>query len=81
VKGFIVGSGILIALYVGLVNKNAVTAANTGGGILVGALQKLMSPNVAAIPQRKSAIPTASASSGGSIQAPGAPGKVPVPLN
>lgn len=56
-KGFLIGSGVLIVTYVFLNNKNGITAASTGGGLLITAMQKLISPNVAAIPQRKSAIP------------------------
>lgn len=56
-RGFALGSLTLVALYAVLNNKNSLTAASTGGGVVTTTLRKMISPYVAAIPQRKSAIP------------------------
>jgi hypothetical protein len=51
VKGFALGTIALIAAYLA-VKPGAANAATQGGNIIVSALQRLLSPNVAGIPQR-----------------------------
>lgn len=52
-RGFLFGSLGLIALYA-LIQPNAATMAQSGSNVLVSLAQRLLSPNVAGIPQRKS---------------------------
>ncbi len=51
-RGFVVGSLALIALYVGL-QARGIKAVETGGGAVVSGLRRALSPDVAGIPQRK----------------------------
>jgi len=51
-RGFLVGSLVLIGVYVA-VQPNAARAAEVGGGWFVSGLRRLLSPDVAGIPQRK----------------------------
>jgi hypothetical protein len=50
-RGFFVGSLALIALYVGL-KPGTAGKAEAGGNALVATMRRLLSPDVAGIPQR-----------------------------
>lgn len=52
VRGFVVGSLALIALYVG-VQRGVAGRVEEGGNWAVAGLRRLMSPDVAGIPQRR----------------------------
>jgi hypothetical protein len=60
VRGFVIGSLALVVLYVGA-QPNSAAAAQTGAGLLVGMLRRLLSPDVAGIPQRAGTATTAPA--------------------
>src|SRR5882757_4629255 len=69
-RGFLVGSFALIVLYA-VLQPGAAGAAAAGGNVTVSGLRRLLSADVAGIPQRKGAqIVT----EGGGLLAPGAPG-------
>jgi hypothetical protein len=53
-RGFAVGTLALIALYA-LVQPNAAKAVTAGGNSFSAGLRRLLSPNVAGVPQRKAA--------------------------
>lgn len=61
-KGFALGTLALVLAYIA-VKPGTADAATQGGNILVSALQRLLSPNVAGIPQRKNASSSATTSS------------------
>jgi hypothetical protein len=50
--GFATGSLALIALYVAL-KPGSARAAEAGGGVVVEALRRALSPDVAGVPQRR----------------------------
>lgn len=50
-RGFVVGSLVLVVLYV-VVQPRAAGAAAAGGNVLVEGLRRMLSPQVAGIPQR-----------------------------
>ena len=52
-RGFLVGSLALIALQVAVGNPRAARAAEVGSSWSVSAVRRLLSPDVAGIPQRK----------------------------
>lgn len=54
VRGFVVGSFALIVLYVGL-QPNSPRAVAAGGNVLIAGLRRLLSADVAGVPQRKGA--------------------------
>lgn len=51
-RGFVVGSLALIALYVAVSSRRGAQAAQAGGNWLVAGMGRLLSPDVAGIPQR-----------------------------
>ena len=53
-RGFLVGSFALVVLYVAL-RPNSPKAVAAGGNVLVAGLRRVLSPDVAGIPQRKGA--------------------------
>lgn len=65
-RGFLVGTVVLIALYVG-VQPRAGKAAAEGSNVVVAGLRRLLSADVAGVPQRKTAgAATSSGSMSGS---------------
>jgi hypothetical protein len=50
-RGFFVGTLGLVALYT-LLQPQSATAAAAGGGVIVGFLRRLLSADVAGVPQR-----------------------------
>lgn len=50
-RGFLVGSLALIALYA-LLQRNAAAGVEAGGNALVSGMRRLLSPDVAGVPQR-----------------------------
>lgn len=60
IRGFIVGSLALIAIYV-VVQQGNVDRVAAAGGVSLSLLQKLLDPGVAAIPQAGGASPPAGA--------------------
>ncbi len=54
-RGFLVGSFALIVVYVA-VQPGSAAAATAGGNVLVSALRRLLSGDVAGVPQRKGAV-------------------------
>lgn len=64
-RGFVIGSIALIAVYVA-VQPTSAKAAQQGGAWFVSGLRRLLSPDVAGVPQRKTATTkTATKVSGG----------------
>jgi len=56
VRGILAGSLTLIVIYV-VVQPGASSKVQQGGNVLTGALQRLLSPGVAGVPQRAGAKP------------------------
>ena len=62
-RGFLVGTLALVAVYV-FVQPNAANVATTGGNAIVQGLRRLLSADVAGIPQRKGGAATQTSSTG-----------------
>ena len=76
-KGFIWGSVALAALYV-LVQPKASSGIAAGTGWLATGFHRLLSPGVAAIPQRAAASSSTAAAPASTTSTPPMPGTVPI---
>jgi hypothetical protein len=69
-RGFLVGSLVLVVVYVA-VQPNAASALSAGSTWWVSGLRRALSPGVAGVPQLgKQTPPTTGASGGGSVVRP-----------
>jgi len=65
-RGFLLGSLVLVGLYVAVQPEGARAAAQ-GGNWLVSGLRRALSPEVAGVPQKRMTVDTASMSGSRSI--------------